>query len=65
MSSAPLEPAARAWWLRDNFAPVFEERTETRLEVSGAIPPELSGRSSATDPTRRAACQRTGSWATA
>ena len=30
--------------LRGNFAPVQEEHTETKLEVSGAIPPELRGR---------------------
>ena len=29
--------------LKGNFAPVAEERTETNLEVEGAIPPELSG----------------------
>ncbi len=30
--------------LTGNFAPVSEERTETALAVTGAIPPELSGR---------------------
>ncbi len=30
--------------LRGNFAPVFEERTERDLPVTGAIPPELCGR---------------------
>lgn len=29
--------------LQGDFAPVFDELTETRLEVVGAIPPELSG----------------------
>jgi carotenoid cleavage dioxygenase len=29
--------------LQGNFAPVQDERTETTLEVEGAIPPELSG----------------------
>ena len=29
--------------LRGNFAPVFEERDDRRLEVEGAIPPELDG----------------------
>jgi len=29
--------------LKGNYAPVMEERTETRLEVTGAIPPELDG----------------------
>lgn len=32
------------FWLKGNFAPVFEERTETSLEVTGRIPPELNGR---------------------
>jgi len=32
------------FWLNGNFAPVHEEITETRLEVTGAIPPELNGR---------------------
>jgi carotenoid cleavage dioxygenase-like enzyme len=31
------------WHLRGNFAPVFDELTVTDLEVSGALPPELSG----------------------
>jgi hypothetical protein len=26
------------FWLKDNFAPVFEERTETGLKVTGEIP---------------------------
>ncbi len=30
--------------LRGNFAPVFDERTETKLATTGAIPPELRGR---------------------
>lgn len=30
--------------LEGNYAPVFEERTEIALEVTGAIPPELRGR---------------------
>ncbi|MFP6624666.1 MAG: carotenoid oxygenase family protein [Myxococcota bacterium] len=30
--------------LTGNFAPVFEERTEFDLDVTGAIPPELCGR---------------------
>lgn len=29
--------------LKGNFAPVQEERTETSLEIEGAIPPELTG----------------------
>ncbi len=32
------------WHLTGNRAPVFEERTVTELEVTGAIPPELVGR---------------------
>ncbi len=46
MSSAvPRDPShSTPWWLGGNFAPVFEERTEHRLEVSGSIPPELNGR---------------------
>jgi carotenoid cleavage dioxygenase len=32
------------FWLKDNFAPVFEERTETDLKVTGTIPRELNGR---------------------
>ena len=31
------------FWLSGNFAPVFEERDETNLEMTGAVPPELSG----------------------
>ncbi len=34
----------KAFWLNGNFAPVFEERTETALTVTGSIPPELNGR---------------------
>jgi len=32
------------FWLKDNFAPVFEEVTETDLKVTGTIPRELNGR---------------------
>ena len=32
------------FWLKDNFAPTFEEVTATELEVTGSIPPELKGR---------------------
>jgi carotenoid cleavage dioxygenase-like enzyme len=31
------------WHLRDNWAPVLDELTETTLRVEGAIPPELAG----------------------
>ena len=34
----------KPFWLSGNFAPTFEERTETELAVTGNIPPELSGR---------------------
>ena len=32
------------FWLKDNFAPVFDEVTETNLKVTGEIPRELNGR---------------------
>ena len=32
------------FWLKDNFAPVFDEVTETDLKVTGEIPRELNGR---------------------
>ncbi|MEM7218256.1 MAG: carotenoid oxygenase family protein [Pseudomonadota bacterium] len=32
------------FWLDGNFAPTFEEVTETQLKVTGSIPPELQGR---------------------
>ena len=32
------------FWLKDNFAPVFDEITETDLKVTGEIPRELNGR---------------------
>ncbi len=32
------------FWLKDNFAPVFEEVTETELKVTGTIPEALNGR---------------------
>jgi carotenoid cleavage dioxygenase-like enzyme len=31
-------------WLVGNFAPIFDEVTQTAFEVTGSIPPELSGR---------------------
>ena len=34
----------KPFWLKDNFAPVFEEVTYTDLEVTGEIPRELNGR---------------------
>jgi carotenoid cleavage dioxygenase len=32
------------WFLRGNYAPVHEERSDNDLEVTGAIPPGLAGR---------------------
>ncbi len=38
------EPAeAKPFHQTGNFAPVFEERTDFDLEVTGAIPPQLRG----------------------
>lgn len=42
--SQPSAAEPKPFHLSGNFAPVFEERTDVDLEVSGAIPPELSGR---------------------
>ena len=39
---AKIDP--KPFWLDGNFAPTFEEVTETKLEVTGSIPPELNGR---------------------
>jgi carotenoid cleavage dioxygenase-like enzyme len=41
MSEARQEKAP--FWLRDNFAPTFEERTESDLKVIGQIPETLQG----------------------
>ncbi len=41
MSEAAEE---QPFWLSGNFAPIFEEVTETQLSVTGSIPPELNGR---------------------
>ncbi len=46
----PTPPAAPYRFLQGNFAPVGEERTDTALEVEGAIPPALSGRYLRTGP---------------
>lgn len=35
---------ATPFWLSGNFAPTFTEHTETKLAVTGSIPPELNGR---------------------
>lgn len=34
----------KPFYLKDNFAPIFEERTDTNLEVLGQIPAYLNGR---------------------
>lgn len=34
----------KPFWLTGNFAPIYEEFTETQLKVTGSIPPELNGR---------------------
>ncbi|MEM9621480.1 MAG: carotenoid oxygenase family protein [Pseudomonadota bacterium] len=34
----------KPFWLSGNFAPTYEEVTETQLQVTGSIPPELNGR---------------------
>jgi carotenoid cleavage dioxygenase-like enzyme len=38
------QPATKPFYLDGNFAPVYEESKAERLEVIGAIPPELNGR---------------------
>ena len=42
MSEAVQEE--QRFWLKDNFAPVFEETTATDLTVTGEIPKALNGR---------------------
>ena len=34
----------KPFWLSGNFAPTYDEVTETQLTVTGSIPPELNGR---------------------
>ncbi len=34
----------KPFWLTGNFAPIYDEVTETELKVTGSIPPELNGR---------------------
>ncbi|MEZ5595964.1 MAG: carotenoid oxygenase family protein [Pseudomonadales bacterium] len=41
MSEAQVQ---QPFWLTGNFAPTYEEVTETDLQVTGTIPPELKGR---------------------
>ena len=43
LHTPPREARRPAWFLRDNFAPVFDEVEVTKLEVIGAIPPSLDG----------------------
>ena len=40
----PATPPAGAFWLKGNYAPVFNETTEENLGVEGSIPAELNGR---------------------
>jgi carotenoid cleavage dioxygenase-like enzyme len=43
-AAVPLEvDPSLPWWLQNNFEPVFEEITETDLEVRGSIPSSLDG----------------------
>jgi carotenoid cleavage dioxygenase-like enzyme len=43
-TAAPLQvDPSVAWWLQNNFAPVFDELTVTDLEVRGRIPAALNG----------------------
>lgn len=39
----PDQAAALPWHLRDNWAPVHDELTDTNLRVDGVVPPELDG----------------------
>jgi carotenoid cleavage dioxygenase len=43
-TSGPDGSEPKAWHLRENRAPVFDEVTLTDLEVTGSIPTELNGR---------------------
>lgn len=38
------QAVTKPFYLKDNFAPVFEENSENQLQVVGTIPPELNGR---------------------
>lgn len=42
--SEQVKEQDKPFWLKDNFAPVYEEVTETDLKVTGEIPKELNGR---------------------
>jgi carotenoid cleavage dioxygenase len=43
MTTLEDPPATLPWHLRDNWAPVLDERTDFDLRVDGIIPPELNG----------------------
>lgn len=38
-----LQTQTQPWFLRGNWAPMLDERTEHNLEIEGSIPPELNG----------------------
>ena len=38
------QPVEQPFYLKDNFAPVSEEISESHLKVIGSIPPALNGR---------------------
>ena len=40
---AEQETINQPWFLRGNWRPTKQERTETQLAVQGKIPPDLSG----------------------
>ncbi len=42
-SLTPTSATALPWHLRNNWAPVLDEITETELRVDGVIPPQLTG----------------------
>ncbi|MBW2282377.1 MAG: carotenoid oxygenase family protein [Deltaproteobacteria bacterium] len=44
MSQSATPAEKTPFHLKGNFAPVFDERTELDLQVTGAIPPQLEGR---------------------
>ena len=44
MSEQSTIEETKPFWLSGNFAPVYEELTDTELKVTGSIPAELNGR---------------------
>ena len=44
MNQAVKNSHSQPFYLRDNFAPVFEELTDTQLKVTGSVPAQLNGR---------------------